>query len=103
MGAGVGGPLPPSLPPSQPQPGRLHRLQQGLPGDDLGVLVTSEGLARRDNAQINKSAIAALKSQSPSLYFVFLSGLPDGLGLSEALYRGGAERTGTASKLLFNL
>lgn len=57
----------------------------------------------KDNTQINRSAIVALKSQSPSLYFVFLSGLPDGLGLSEALYRGGAERTGTASKLLFNL
>lgn len=65
--------------------------------------MTSEALARRDNAQINKSAIVALKSPSPSLYFVFLSGLPDGLGLSEALCRGGAERTGTASKLLFNL
>lgn len=46
----------------------------------------------KDNAQINKSAIVALKRLFQSLYFVFMSGLPDGLGLSEVLYRGGAER-----------
>lgn len=57
----------------------------------------------KDNAQINKSTIVALKRLFQSLYFVFMSGLPDGLGLSEVLYRGGAERTGAASKLLFNL
>lgn len=45
----------------------------------------------KDNAQINKSAIVALKRLFQSLYSVFMSGLPDGLGLSEVLYRGGAE------------
>ena len=45
----------------------------------------------KDNTQINKSAIVALKRLFQSLYFVFMSGLPDGLGLSEVLYRGGAD------------
>lgn len=35
----------------------------------------------KDNTQINKSAIVALKRLFQSLYFVFMSGLPDGLGL----------------------
>lgn len=56
-----------------------------------------------DNAQINKSAIVALKRLFQSLYFVFMSGLPDGAGLSEVLFRGGAGSAGAASKLLFNL
>lgn len=40
----------------------------------------------KDNAQINKSAIVALKRLFQSLYFVFMSGLPDGAGLSEVLF-----------------
>lgn len=57
----------------------------------------------KDNAQINKSATVALKRLFQSLYFVFMAGLPDGVGLAEVRDRGGAHGTGAASKLLFNL